>query len=238
MISFSPVITTYWQDAMQSGDLLAQDGVFMLTVNPALEASDRVMILSIEGGATLAAVTPDMARSAGLYGQSALTEQVFRQQLAAAGTLLNGADYLYYYTAAEKQAVLAEQPAKNIRLLTEADTRAFEIFRSHATTADLDGAFVELDHSAVFGYFFQDQLVAAASIYPWDATAMMDVGVLTLEDFRGKGIAKKLVRAIFRHAITQGYEPQYRCQIDNLPSVRLATAAGLTLLGKWEVVVD
>ncbi|WP_244590783.1 GNAT family N-acetyltransferase [Xenorhabdus hominickii] len=62
-----------------------------------------------------------------------------------------------------------------------------------------------------------------------------DTGVLTLESFRGKGHARKVVRAISKYAYIQGYEPQYRCQIDNFASSALARAAGLKLFGKWEI---
>ena len=44
------------------------------------------------------------------------------------------------------------------------------------------------------------------------------------------------MRAISRYACEQGYEPQYRCQTDNLASVALAKTAGLTLFGTWEVI--
>lgn len=63
-----------------------------------------------------------------------------------------------------------------------------------------------------------------------------ETGVLTLPPFRGKGHARNVVRAISRYAYEQGFEPQYRCQLDNQASVALAKAAGLTLFGKWQVV--
>lgn len=71
--------------------------------------------------------------------------------------------------------------------------------------------------------------------YPWEDNAQIaDLGVLTLTPFRGKGHARKVVRSISKYARDQGYEPQYRCQLDNLASTALAKAAGLTLFGKWE----
>ncbi|WP_321170720.1 GNAT family N-acetyltransferase [Embleya scabrispora] len=65
---------------------------------------------------------------------------------------------------------------------------------------------------------------------------MADLGVLTLPPYRGKGHARRLVRAISRHALARGYQPQYRCQLDNHASVAAAGAAGLTRFGTWDVV--
>ncbi len=105
-----------------------------------------------------------------------------------------------------------------------------------STEEDLDAAYVELDHWAVFGLFEGNTLVCAASMYPWDDARIADLGVLTAEQYRGKGYAVKLVRSICRYALNQGYTPQYRCQLDNLASVGLAKAAGLSHFGKWEVI--
>lgn len=93
-----------------------------------------------------------------------------------------------------------------------------------------------LDHWAVFGAFDEDRLVCAASMYPWEDAQIVDTGVLTLPPFRGKGHAHNVVRVISRYAYEQGFEPQYRCQLDNQASVALAKAAGLTLFGKWQLV--
>jgi len=100
----------------------------------------------------------------------------------------------------------------------------------------LDDAYVELDHWAVFGTFEQDRLVGAASAYPWQDAQIADVGVLTLAPFRGRGHARRVVREICKYVYGQGYEPQYRCQLDNLASAAVAKAAGLTLFGTWEVI--
>jgi predicted GNAT family acetyltransferase len=78
--------------------------------------------------------------------------------------------------------------------------------------------------------------VSAASAYPWGGALLADLGVLTLQPFRGRGHARRVVRSISRHALDRGYEPQYRCQLDNQASVALARGAGLAMFGKWEVV--
>ena len=47
-----------------------------------------------------------------------------------------------------------------------------------------------------------------------------------------------MVRALCRHAAEQGYQPQYRCQLDNHASIAFAKPAGLTLFWTWETVSD
>ncbi|WP_255412777.1 GNAT family N-acetyltransferase [Elizabethkingia sp. YR214] len=64
------------------------------------------------------------------------------------------------------------------------------------------------------------------------------MGVLTLPNYRGKGHARNLVHTICKYTLQQGYEPQYRCQIDNHASVALAAASGLTLYGKWDLIAS
>ena len=39
-------------------------------------------------------------------------------------------------------------------------------------------------------------------------------------------------------ALERGYEPQYRCQLDNLASVALARGAGFRRFGEWEIILE
>nr|WP_246414180.1 GNAT family N-acetyltransferase [Microbacterium thalassium] len=122
------------------------------------------------------------------------------------------------------------------RPLSEADAAAFAAFCATAPEADLDAAFVELDHWLVYGAFESGDLAAVASMYPWRDTRLADVGVITLPSLRGRGIGRRIVRAIAADAVSRGYEPQYRCQLDNLASVALAESAGFRRFGFWDVV--
>lgn len=113
---------------------------------------------------------------------------------------------------------------------------SFEEFTGAAPENELDEAFVELDHWLVFGTFIDDRLACAASMYPWRGTRLADLGVITLPEFRGRGVGRVTVRAMSAEALRRGYEPQYRCQFDNTASVALARAAGFTRFGGWEVI--
>ncbi|WP_200901336.1 GNAT family N-acetyltransferase [Paenibacillus sp. DMB20] len=234
---FSQTITDFWRAPFLNGDVLYSDEVFTVAINPDLSEDRRVMVLETADGRVMAVLTPAMADKVGLDQCQDLSEQAFRRKLNEAGVILHGADYLFYYSEADKNVLLQENPEGVLRRLTEQDDAFFSEFESSASEQDLDDAYVELDHWAVFGSFEQNRLVCAASMYPWkDNAQIADLGVLTLTPFRGKGHARKVVRSICKYACEQGYEPQYRCQLDNQASTTLAKAAGLTLFGKWDVI--
>lgn len=237
MSLFSPTIETFWEASFLGGEVLFRGADLTVVANPDLEEDRRVMVLRKADGQVLAVLTPALADKLGLYGVQDLTEASLRQKLADGKVQLHGADYIFHFTEADKQALLQEPTPAAIRQLSEADDEeVFGEFEDSASEQDLDDAYVELDHWAVFGSFEQDRLVCAASMYPWDDQKIADMGVLTLPPSRGQGHAGRVVRAISRHAYGRGYEPQYRCQLDNEASAALAKAAGLTLYGTWEVI--
>lgn len=236
MSIFSQTITDFWRGQFLNGNVLYSDEVFTVTINPNLSEDRRVMVLETSDGRAIAVLTPAMADKIDLFQRKDLSERTFRQKLNEAGVTLHGADYLFYFSEADKTVLLQEKLEGGIRQLTEQDDTFFSEFQSSASEQDLDDAYVELDHWAVFGSFEQDRLVSAASMYPWENAQIADLGVLTLAPFRGKGHARKVVRSICMYACNQGHEPQYRCQLDNQASASLAKAAGLTLFGKWDVI--
>ncbi|BAH43849.1 hypothetical protein BBR47_28720 [Brevibacillus brevis NBRC 100599] len=234
---FSQTITDFWREQFLNGEILYSDQSFTVAINHALDEDSRVMVLETSDGRVMAVLTPELAEKIGLFQQQSLTELIFRQKLNEAGVTLHGADYLFYFSKADKNVLLQDNLEGDLRRLTERDELVFSEFTSSASEQDLDDAYVELDHWAVFGSFEQNRLVSVASMYPWEEDAQIaDLGVLTLTSFRGKGHARKVVRSISKYAYSQGYEPQYRCQLDNHTSTALAKAAGFTLFGKWEVI--
>jgi RimJ/RimL family protein N-acetyltransferase len=101
---------------------------------------------------------------------------------------------------------------------------------------ELDEAFVQIDHWLVFGTFVQGRLACIASMYPWRDIHLADLGVVTLPAYRGRGVARATVRALSATALQRGYEPQYRCQMDNVASAALAGSAGFERFGRWDVI--
>ncbi len=145
---------------------------------------------------------------------------------------------MFYLPVEEHASVLAETADGHTRRLTEEDVDAFAALAAAAPENDLDEAFVELDHWLVFGTFVEGRLAAAASMFPWRGTRLADLGVITLPEYRGRGLARATVLAMAAEALDRGYEPQYRCQLDNAPSVALALASGFRRFGEWTVIDD
>ncbi|MFJ6208654.1 GNAT family N-acetyltransferase [Lysinibacillus sp. NPDC092081] len=234
---FSQTITNYWKSQFLNGDVIYNDKVLSITINPDLSEDHRVMVLETTDGRVMTVMTPGIADKLDLFKVHELSVLNFRQKLKEAGIILHGADNIFYFSEAEKNVLLQESLEGTLRQLTEQDDEIFSEFESSASEQDLDDAYVELDHWAVFGSFEENRLVCAASMYPWEEdTQIADLGVLTLTSFRGKGHARKVVRSISKYAFKQGYESQYRCQLDNEASTFLAKASGLTLFGKWDVI--
>ncbi|MBG6191371.1 hypothetical protein IWX64_002331 [Arthrobacter sp. CAN_A212] len=153
-------------------------------------AEDRaVTVLHVAEGPSLLTLTPGRAQHLGVSPNQTVRTEDLAPRLAAAGIRLNGPDCLFYLPATDHEAVRCEPSLEGTRQLTPDDHEAFARFTGQAPAADLDEAFVELDHWLAFGTFSGGRLVAAASMYPW--------------------------RAISSMALQLGYEPQYRCQRDN-----------------------
>ena len=238
---FSPVVTDYWAAAF-SGRLLHRNDHVTVTANPDLAADARVAVLrTAEDDRVSMAVTPNFAEA--LTKEIAPldnpTETDLRAAFAKHGVALNGADNVFYLTETAADSILGDIESTNVRQLTDADSDIFASLKAVVSEEDWNRAYVELDHWSVFGAFDErGALVSVGSMYPWDDEfPLADVGVLTVSSARGRGHAKTLVRAMFRYALTQGFEPQYRCQPGNSASVKLAVGLDLELFGQWEIAV-
>lgn len=231
----SPTVQEYWKDQFQ-GEVLCNNPTFTLFLNDDLEEDSQIMTLEFPSGNSWAIVNSKVAHYFKHINLSSLDFETFVNILKDKEILLYGADYIFYFSEEEKAKVLNLHSPENIRPLTEHDAELFSTFESQSTAEDLDGAFVELDHWKVYGIFENSHLVAATSMYPWQDTKLSDIGVITLDQFRGKGYAKQAVQAISKAALQEGYEPQYRCQLDNTASVALAKKLNLSLFAKWDFI--
>lgn len=235
---FSPTVTDHWFGADGAADAPRHDGAHRVVVDPTLPANRRVMVLEPAGGGGLLTVTPEMAMALDLASGDEVGPDTVSTAMDAAGLSFNGADALFYLPVAEQRELGAAPADADVRVLTAADADAFAAFEAAASAEDLDEAFVELDHWLVVGAFADGRLVCASSMYPWAGTRLADTGVLTLPDHRGRGLARRTVREISAHAIDRGFEPQYRCQLDNAASVALAASAGFARFATWDVISD
>lgn len=208
-----------------------------VVVDTTLADSRAVSLVTVNHGPRVLAVTPAHAGAFGFANGDLIEPELVTSALEMANISLNDPDDIFHFTIEEGRA-LAEEPTRpGVRRLSLDDRAAFERFIDDAPDEDVDEAFVELEHWLVFGCFVDERLVSAASMYPWDGSTLADTGVLTLPEFRGRGYGAATVRGLSARALQLGYEPQYRCQVDNLGSVSLARSAGLALFGTWEVIL-
>lgn len=235
MPSFARTILDYWRNAFEAGTVVESSGPLLISVNPALGRARRLMILTGENGSTKIVLDGALAEQLGVRRGSGISAPALRRRLADNGIMLHDPDFLFYFPA-DSASIPLSSLRYVVRRLTETDRETFDAFRAQATDQDLEDAYVELDHWAAFGSFYDVRLVSAASMYRWDGAAIADLGVLTLPEARGRGHARAVVQAISRSARENGLEPQYRCQTGNLASAALARSAGLLLFAKWEVI--
>jgi GNAT superfamily N-acetyltransferase len=212
-------------------------GSHQIVVDDTLPEDRSLMLLQPVGrGGILSATSKTLVRL-GLHWQTKIQSQELARTLTAANIELNGADYLFYLPVEEQLVLRSELVPSLTRRLHGADGDAFAVLSAEMPEEDLDEAFIQLDHWLTFGTFVDDRLACVASMYRWRGTHLADLGVVTLPAYRGKGLARVTVRALSAAALEQGYEPQYRCQLDNAPSVALARSAGFSRFGTWDVIV-
>ncbi len=121
-----------------------------------------------------------------------------------------------------------------LRQLTLNDANSMTTLHQANPPEDVDEGSVEVNHQIAFGCFAGDQLVAAASGY--ERTGFMDLGVLTHPAFRHQGLGKAVVGAICQWSINQDIIAQYRCNVQNVGSSRLAKALNFSLFFRQESV--
>lgn len=232
---FSSIVTDHWFPTA-AGAASEEEGI--VVIDPHLPPNRSISLLRLGDGATIVALTPERAAQIDVEHDEIVGPDEVRERIVAAGITLNDPDHLFYLPAEEHANLVSSEPGDGTRRLSAQDADVFATLAGAAPDEEFDEAFVELDHWLVFGTFVEGRLAAAASMYPWDGTRLADLGVITLPEFRGRGLARETVLAMSAEALRRGYEPQYRCQLDNAPSVALALASGFRRFGDWAVIDD
>jgi GNAT superfamily N-acetyltransferase len=234
-MTFPRTATDFWHEQFERGDVFSGSAGFSLTVKGDLPVGWQAEVLERTDGSTVAAVSPELARTLRLVSDPAGDVAGLRSRLAASGFALQVADRLFYIPTPDRSAVLDQATQSPARVLGPSDARAFSQFQGSASKRDLDDAYVELDHWAIVGVFEGGRLVCAASAYPWRRSRLADIGVLTIDSARGKGYGRAAVLALCAVAYGRGYEPQYRCQPANRASAALALAVGFAQYGTCQI---
>lgn len=234
---FGPLVLQQWLPSqLRDHPLGHAAGEVLVSIDPTLSDNRAVSLLRYESGPAVLAILPDQASRLELGDGESVDEAQVLHRLERAGIVLHDPDQLAYLPLEEQSVLVAETTPDRTRRLTGADATAFAAMVAEAPVAELDAAYVELDHWLVYGTFLDDRLVSAASMYPWGGTRIADLGVITLPAVRGQGLGRATVRAISAAALRQGYEPQYRCQLANAPSLALARSAGFAAYAQWQVI--
>ncbi|MDR2284793.1 MAG: GNAT family N-acetyltransferase [Sphingobacterium sp.] len=230
------IITNYWRRQF-FGKIVYQAPRLKLMVKDDLEEDEQLMTLVLPEGNKQIVINRQLMNSLETEDLRQYDFDKIIDFFEQIGVFLHGGDYLFYVDE-EQQTVLKELAIpSNIRVLTAADAVHFSAFEQAATPNDWDDASVALDHWLVYGAFEDGKLVAVASMYPWnDEFQIADIGVLTRSEYRSKGYAYLVVQAAAQAALKMGYQPQYRCQLDNGASIALAKKLKLTLFGEWNIV--
>lgn len=82
-----------------------------------------------------------------------------------------------------------------------------------------------IEHGVGFSLFYNKQL-AATAFSSCIIDGKLEIGIETVEKFRGKGLAEKVCEAIIDYCITNKYEPVWSCRKENIGSYKLALKLG------------
>ena len=121
-----------------------------------------------------------------------------------------------------------------LRSLTLEDSELMSVFRNANPPEEAEGTYVEVNQEIAYGCFKDDQLVAASSAYK--RTGFLDVGVLTLPEYRRLGLGKAAAGAVCEWSIARGIVPQYRNDVNNLGSQGVAMSLNFRTYFKQESV--
>lgn len=232
---FSEIVRDYWTPKDQALNASRADELQVI-IDEEQPGNRSLMVLELVDGTGTVTLSQKYASRIGLIHGSSVSQSGIHSALDEASVVMNDPDHLFYLPIEEQSSIKRERLTEETRQLSMEDAEMFAQFVKLAPEDDLDEAFVELNHWLVFGTLLDGHLVSAASMFPWKGTLLADFGVITLPEYRGIGLAKRTVRAMSARALSEGFEPQYRCQIDNESSVALAHAAGFARFGSWHVI--
>jgi predicted GNAT family acetyltransferase len=105
------------------------------------------------------------------------------------------------------------------------DNEALRRLFGSTDISDWERGGVEFDHPVIFGAFEGETLVAAASAVPWSAR-LDGVAVFTHPGHRRQGWARRVTRALCRHATVQGHAVQIAAPEGDAAAMGLARTLG------------
>jgi len=125
-------------------------------------------------------------------------------------------------------------PPVGIRSLSQSDPAARLALFARCGAGEVEDASVEVSHEIVQGCFEADRLLAAGSGYR--RNGFLDIGVITDPACRGRRLAPAILAAIFLESERKGLIAQYRCDVQNHGSMRVAEHLGFARLFTTEAI--
>jgi GNAT superfamily N-acetyltransferase len=113
----------------------------------------------------------------------------------------------------------------NVRRLRPSDQVALLGLRSACSEDEWEHSALSTANDAVFGYFCNGELVAAAGAEHWTPDSLSP-GVLSRPDIRGRGMGTAVVSAVVESAMISGKIPLYQTLSANAASVAVAEHLG------------
>jgi GNAT superfamily N-acetyltransferase len=82
-----------------------------------------------------------------------------------------------------------------------------------------------------FSLFYENKLASVAySAYVHDD--FLEIGIETVEEYRGKGLAQYACSAFIDYCLQNNFEPVWSCRLENIGSCRLAQKMGFEIISK------
>ncbi len=123
---------------------------------------------------------------------------------------------------------------RRVRLLGAGDRPLLEELQRAAGAEETEEAEVDVEHPLAVGIVDGGRLLAVASLLE-EGGDTVDVGVLVHPGARGRGLGAAAVADASARAHERGRLVQYRCNLGNEASARLARACGFALWGVLSV---
>ena len=176
--------------------------------------------------ACVAAVPGDwLERVAGAVGHRPPSEvfqvAALRQVFGAAVERVVGPAWLGYADASDDRPA----PTKGTRRLTEQDLPELRRLAAACGPTAWEHSGIDPARPPVFGCFAGSTLAAAGMLERW-GDRLLQVGIVTHPDHRGRGYGKAVVSAMTAHGLATGGILQYRTLQANRPSVGIARSLG------------
>ncbi len=231
---FSSTVMNHWLPAA-AGDLTEGEGV--VVIDPALPENRSVSVLEVEDGPTVVRLSPDRAAHLGHAHGERIAADEATERITAAGIALNNPDHLFYLPVEEHASVLAETADDTLaasprRTSTRSQLSPPRRPRTTSTKRSSNSTTGSCSARSSRGDWPLRRACSpggARGSPTWASSRFPSTGVaVSPGDGAGDGA----------EALEQGYEPQYRCQLDNAPSVALALASGFRRFGEWTVIDD